>query len=235
MTLSLIGDLFFGILGRGIFNNAVTDSTSGIYRSLKGLYTVPDDDLKSVLIQLDLEAKLRLINSLMGLRSTLATEQISEIIEETPRMLLEGPQIEIKSEPEHLSGAGASLSDFEINGGEIDGGEIDGGEIDAGEIDASFQLIEIIPPKSYMVPGPEESPVRICMEHVYESVTRIRDLLNRVHETVMNHRQKWFSQWRTPTYHLDLRQLKIQTNILEERLNYLIKIAMLLTSQNDKL
>ena len=225
MTLSLIGDLFFGILGRGIFNNAVTDSTSGIYRSLKGLYTVPDDDLKSVLIQLDLEAKLRLINSLMGLRSTLATEQISEIIEETPRMLLEGPQIEIKSEPEHLSGAGASLSDFEINGGEID----------AGEIDASFQLIEIIPPKSYMVPGPEESPVRICMEHVYESVTRIRDLLNRVHETVMNHRQKWFSQWRTPTYHLDLRQLKIQTNILEERLNYLNKIAMLLTSQNDKL
>ena len=95
MAMSLIsiftGDLLYGILGRGIFNNAITDSTKGIYRSLKGLYTVPDEDLKSVLIQLDLEAKLRLINSLMGLRSALATEQISEIIDEPPRMLIEAP------------------------------------------------------------------------------------------------------------------------------------------------
>jgi len=200
-----------GILGRGVLNNAITESTSGIYKSLKGLSNSYDAKLKHLLIKLDLEAKLKLVKSLMGIKDHKSEQQLETL-------LGDGPSNSSPNDPEP---AKSNLKDDSVNTTEDDECP-----------DMIIVRPEIIDVEDCAVlsktSNKMEGPVFVCVENLFDCIKKINDLLNQICQGAQHHRTKWLYTWRSPSYHSILPSLKTHTKILEERLDYLLRVTSLL-------
>lgn len=73
-----------------------------------------------------------------------------------------------------------------------------------------------------------DDPVELSLISLVEIINAIKKNLQDINTKVANHKQKWFSSWRTLNVHHLLDELKNNMELLDKRFNDLIKIASFL-------
>eukprot|EP01098_Paradermamoeba_levis_P002951 TRINITY_DN1392_c0_g7_i1.p1 TRINITY_DN1392_c0_g7~~TRINITY_DN1392_c0_g7_i1.p1 ORF type:complete len:276 (+),score=125.57 TRINITY_DN1392_c0_g7_i1:312-1139(+) len=74
----------------------------------------------------------------------------------------------------------------------------------------------------------ENSAISLAFTNVYQSLNKIKGILNQIHEEIeLHHQTKWFASWRTPNYESLLSKLKKTKKIMDERVEILIKLILI--------
>jgi hypothetical protein len=69
----------------------------------------------------------------------------------------------------------------------------------------------------------DESAINFCLENLHDMVIRIREDLKQIKAKIDYHNSKWFTGWRSLDARAELANLKLHTNLLEERYDLFIK------------
>lgn len=107
------------------------------------------------------------------------------------------------------------------------------------DIERRLKLIESVTKKIVSIKGNSQNidmiesvilmddPVSLCLKYIHASIKYVHDDLEAINVKVEKHKNKWFNSWRTLNVAPLIQQLKIHSNILNERFEDLTKILML--------
>lgn len=71
----------------------------------------------------------------------------------------------------------------------------------------------------------KREPLELCIESLNEIIKEIHLILNEINEKINYHNSKWFVNWRKLNINKQIDLLEINTAILNERFNDLLRIA----------
>lgn len=74
-------------------------------------------------------------------------------------------------------------------------------------------------------------PIRLCLLYLCEIIQEIHNNLLEINKKVLYHQTKWFNSWRTLNVTNLLTNLRINSNLLNERFNDLTKIKIFLKNK----
>jgi hypothetical protein len=83
--------------------------------------------------------------------------------------------------------------------------------------------------KKYPVIGDEKEcdlsdPVKIALNNLHVINEKIHKILKDIDTEIKYHKTKYWNEWRTPDYHLNLIELRRNSKIMEKRFELLIKL-----------
>ena len=86
------------------------------------------------------------------------------------------------------------------------------------------QFIKDLESHKIISKSPIKNSIILSIKKIYETLSNIDSLMNKIDNDVINHNNKWFSTWRTPKYLSELDNLKILKNHLNNRFDALDKV-----------
>ena len=73
---------------------------------------------------------------------------------------------------------------------------------------------------------------KITLTSINDILTDINNEIKNIESEIINHKQKWFYRWRTPVYNESIKNLKNMKIILNNRLDYFVKIIQMFNALN---
>lgn len=77
-----------------------------------------------------------------------------------------------------------------------------------------------------------KNSIILSVKKIYETLSDIDSLMNKINNDVIEHNNKWFASWRTPIYISKLDDLKILKNHLDARFDALDKVIRISNNLN---
>lgn len=75
-------------------------------------------------------------------------------------------------------------------------------------------------------------PIELCLKYLHETIREIRKDLIAINKLTIEHNAKWFASWRTLDIDSYVKNLKINSKILDSRFDDLTKISLFLHQRN---
>ncbi len=66
--------------------------------------------------------------------------------------------------------------------------------------------------------------IKLCLKSVYDSITKISQEIHKIDEKIEEHKEKYFSNWRSVDFTNELQVIKFNSDILEKRFSLLVNI-----------
>ena len=69
----------------------------------------------------------------------------------------------------------------------------------------------------------DSASVNYCLENLHDMIVRIREDLKQINSIIKSHKEKYFNNWRSVDVREQLNNLKIHTQLLDQRYDLLVK------------
>jgi hypothetical protein len=98
------------------------------------------------------------------------------------------------------------------------------------DIESTLEIISAVVKE---LPDSSSEAVSKCIKSVEDCVNKIEDILKAFHTIMLDHQQKWLASYRTPSVEENINKLRLQKQILSQRIDLLIKVLAINRERKD--